>query len=275
MSPLDIGPFALGATAAGMEVAAALVAGLGAGVLAGLASTPHCMGMCGPLASATCGSGGALRRGAVGYQSGRMVSYGLAGGLAGALSERVVAFAAESSAAKAVGAVALALFALFALRTLLRSAGRNQGGTPTSADLVPLRRREDARGPLETTTAPSRRRLNLLRRPVIVGLGSVFLPCGALYAMFALAAASGSPAGGVGLGLGFAAASGLGLALSAFAGAKLHETSLGRGLLGAVIIASVAAFGLRLASPSDAAPCHDAPPSSVATSAPETGDTSR
>ena len=52
------------------------------GAAAGLASTPHCLGMCGPLAAIACASkthGGFWR-----YQLGRTISYAVAGALAGA-----------------------------------------------------------------------------------------------------------------------------------------------------------------------------------------------
>ena len=72
---------------------------LAGGVLAGFASSLHCVGMCGPFAAASAKSVG--WRGTTAYSGGRIVTYGVLGAVAGALGAmlsvlRVVGFVATA-----------------------------------------------------------------------------------------------------------------------------------------------------------------------------------
>jgi sulfite exporter TauE/SafE len=88
--------------------AAQLLGLVAAGAVAGLASIPHCMGMCGPLVAGVCGG----PREGVRYQAGRTLSYGLLGGLAGgviALSVSPLPVELASQVLSATMALGLAL----------------------------------------------------------------------------------------------------------------------------------------------------------------------
>ena len=155
-----------------------------AGGLAGLASAPHCAGMCGPIAAATCSD---VRSG-VHYGIGRLVSYTFTGSIAGGMGQALVA-ALNVPVARGITSVllgvglALSAWRLWASRT---------------SKLVPLLRK-------------SERFSDLSRRPAFIGLLTGFLPCGALVAGLTLSAASGSVfVGGLTM-LAFALGSSLGL----------------------------------------------------------------
>lgn len=163
---------------------------LTAALLAGLAGTPHCLGMCGGISAAL----GCPRRppGASGIlpdapllalQLGRLCGYGLLGTLAG--------FAGANLAAEGMGQLPLSGPNLrLALALIMVLIGLQiAGGRPPLGALErlgePLWRR--ARG----TAARLRQRSNLSAR-FVAGLLWALLPCGLLYGMLAAAAASGS-----------------------------------------------------------------------------------
>ncbi len=151
-----------------------------AGGLAGLASAPHCAGMCGPIVAAACADAKSGSR----YAIGRFASYTFTGAVAGGFGHALVA---QLDAPVARGVLSIALGAGLAL-----SAWRLWRTQNTK--LVTLGRRSKS-----------------LRRPVVLGVLTGFLPCGALVGGLTLAAASGSMFVGALTMLAFALGSSLGL----------------------------------------------------------------
>jgi hypothetical protein len=205
------------------------VAYLWMGLIAGLAATPHCLGMCGafPLHLSRAGGRGVRQ---VLFLAGKTVSYAFLGALAGLLGQALFQSRAAASWQNAfsylIGAVMLvAGLAMLGIIPRMK--------TPAFAD-----RMWAAVQPLYQA---------LLRAPgpgaaLVLGVGVGFLPCPATYALCAAAAASHSVPLGMallaGLGLGTAPAM-LGVGLSgALAGARLRRL----GLRGVAIV--VLALGL-------------------------------
>jgi uncharacterized protein len=146
-----------------MNLAPALVAA----AAAGLVSAPHCAAMCGPLALTACES----PRSGARYALGRLASYMLTGAVAGAVGSGVLR-ALRGEGVQRAASLALALgLALAAWRVL-------RGGGP--AALGQLRR------------APARRRVP----PVVIGLATGLLPCGALASGLLVAAGAATWWGG-------------------------------------------------------------------------------
>ena len=153
-----------------------------AGAAAGLASIPHCAGMCGPLAAFA----GRDRRSTGLYLGGRFVSYVALGALAGVFGSTVVGWMERPIAQALLSWTLGAGLALTAWRLW-------RGGASRPTKLVTLR------------TKPEPRRASL--RAGVLGLMTGFLPCGALAAALLLAAGSGDAlTGGLTL-LAFATAS--------------------------------------------------------------------
>lgn len=153
-----------------------------AGATAGLASLPHCAGMCGPLAAFA----GRDRRSTSLYLAGRFVSYVALGSFAGAFGATVVGWMERPLAQALLSWTLGAGLALTAWRLW-------RGGSPRPAKLIVLRSKEDAR--------------RAARRAPWIGLLTGLLPCGALAAALLLAAGSGDAwSGGLTL-FAFAAAS--------------------------------------------------------------------
>lgn len=152
-----------------------------AGAAAGLASLPHCAGMCGPLAAFA----GRDRRSTGLYLGGRFVSYVALGAFAGAFGATVVGWMERP--------LAQALLSWTLGAGLALTAWRLWRGGARPAKLVTLRTKDEARR--ATMRAP------------LLGLMTGFLPCGALAAALLLAAGSGDAlTGGLTL-LAFASAS--------------------------------------------------------------------
>lgn len=145
---------------------------LGGAFLFGLASSLHCVGMCGPLACLSCQGGGCPRfESALHYHLARLASYGLFGTLAGGVGWLVGPHFATlaSSPWLWILVAAVAVLLLFAPNRML-----------------------------------ARPRL-LLRKvaPGWVGLATPLLPCGPLYFMFGICGLSGSAVRGATLALVF------------------------------------------------------------------------
>jgi uncharacterized protein len=163
-----------------------------AGATLGLFNLPHCAGMCGPLASASCGH--ERKTGPLRYQFGRTCSYAAAGAIAGHVGEGV-AFVVPGRFGAWVFAGLSALACLLSARALLWSGQR----------LFTLRTSASARSPLTAL-------LRLVPRdPLLLGLASVLLPCGLLAAALVAAVTTGSGHAGALLMLGFATSSGISL----------------------------------------------------------------
>ncbi|MCA9603514.1 MAG: sulfite exporter TauE/SafE family protein [Myxococcales bacterium] len=181
----------------------AIVVWIGSGVLLGLASAPHCLGMCGPLAVAvSAGAKGAGWRSPAAYQVGRTLSYAILGAVAGGLGARA-ADALDVPWARAGLSWAMALAFAFAAWGLWRS-GRGR------ESFVQLRLQRFDGSP---------------RRSALVattfGALSALLPCGALWAALLVAATSGSAIHGAALLFGFVAASGVALFLASIYAQRL------------------------------------------------------
>lgn len=152
---------------------------LGAIFVAGLATSLHCAGMCGLL---TCGLGIAGRGPALAsvgiYHFFRLVGYAIAGGVAGFLGS---VFGLETRLA-GVGWLPIALFVLLA--TIILGLDRKIGSIPFLA-------RASARIRLGAHRFPP------ATRAAVVGIATPLLPCGPLYAMLAIALATGSAIRGI------------------------------------------------------------------------------
>ncbi len=142
---------------------------LAAFALLGLASTPHCAAMCGPLAARACG-GRLLSASSGGYVVGRTSSYLALGALAGGLGSSVLEFVGP--ALRLVVAEFVALILLLEGVRMLRGGGLAATGVPVPTWVLPVWRRLPERG-------------------LGIGLATGFLPCGALLSALLLAAASG------------------------------------------------------------------------------------
>lgn len=189
-----------------------------AGAAAGLASVPHCAGMCGPLAAFACRGG---KNATLSYQGGRLFGYASAGALAG-FAGTVITDWMSTPWAQALLSWSLALgLGLTAHRLWL--AGASKPAQP----LVQL----------GTKKKPSP------WRPALFGLATTFLPCGALIAALMLAAGSGSALAGSLTMAAFAAISGLALLGAGLLAGKLQSVgaTAKRGLaialaLGAIVL---------------------------------------
>lgn len=149
-----------------------------AGGMAGLASAPHCAGMCGPIAAASCVD----RESALRYGAGRLLSYGIAGALAGGMGHAVLSVL-EAPIARGAASILIGLgLALSAWRLW----------TARQPKLVKLGAKTS-------------------RRAGTLGLLTGLLPCGALVAGWTLSAASGSVVVGALTMIAFALGSSLGL----------------------------------------------------------------
>lgn len=167
-----------------------------AGAAAGLASVPHCTAMCGPLAAYAC-SGRPGLSGQGRYQLGRFVSYSVLGALAGAVGgATAVSLPGAWGGALLSWSLALGL-GLAAFRLWRRP----------EQPLVPLRSKQET-----TEASRSSRAIQALgRHPLLVGLGTALLPCGALAAAVLIAASTGTALAGSLTMLAFAIVSGVGL----------------------------------------------------------------
>lgn len=210
-----------------------------AGAVAGLASIPHCMGMCGPLVAGVC----AGRREGGRYQLGRTLSYGALGGLAGGVVALSVSPLATGLASRLLSALMVLGLLWVALRLVRSSLGpvalANDNGRASAAP-VPLR-------PKNKSGAPRwvQRMRPFLASPLMVGALSALLPCAALLNMGVLAAASGSVAAGALTGVAFATTTGVGLATSVWASALLRQSRAGSLVMAGVLVLGAAIVTVR------------------------------
>ncbi len=159
-----------------------------AAFLAGLVTSVHCVGMCGPLScswavSATPGSAVFFRDTGL-YHGGRLLAYGLVGTLAGAVGVVPLGFFQHGAGLVLPWLMVLA-FALVGLGL--------DGRLPKPGFLErPLRRLQAAA--FRMKSGP---------RSGLLGLATPLLPCGPLYMMFALALANGSAMKGAGFTVAF------------------------------------------------------------------------
>jgi sulfite exporter TauE/SafE len=176
-----------------MEAGMMIWPALASAALVGLAGGVHCVGMCGGIVGALAGATGQRQpamRLHLAYSAGRILSYGLAGALAGSAGG-VLGWAGSAALGVRGSMVGQSIFML-AASLMLIMLGLYLSG------LAPVLRH------MESLGAGLWRRLQPLARPLLpaatlpraVGLGAIwgFLPCGLVYAMLVTAMATGSPA---------------------------------------------------------------------------------
>lgn len=164
---------------------------LTASALLGIASSAHCIAMCGPLVVAGCARAKGGGRSTFGYLGGRLVSYAVVGGIAGSIGGPLVVAASTSREVRiAMGWLLAASVAWVAIKWMRK---------PAKTGLIGLRTKP---------AAPSRVQLLLARlvpaRGIGLGLATGLFPCGALASALVVAATTGTAYGGA-------------LAMSAFA----------------------------------------------------------
>ena len=174
---------------------------------AGLVTSLHCLGMCGPLACSWAvarGSDWTFMRDTALYHGSRITAYAVVGALAGALGTAPLAWFQHG------GGVLLPW--LLVLMFLVVGLGLDDW-IPRSARLsVPMTRLR-----FKAMT------LGSMARASLIGLATPLLPCGPLYMMFGLAMANGSAARGAE----FSTAFGLGtLPLLALGQTQLHRIGI-------------------------------------------------
>ena len=150
-----------------------------AAMMAGLVTSLHCAGMCGPLACSVCAAGGESRRltAAVAYHLGRLLSYGSIGALCGWLGEQPLKYIFNSPAV-ILPWVLVGVFAFIGL------------GLHVKIPVPGLLRRFAARMKLRAYRIPA------TRRGFLLGLATPLLPCGPLYLLFGATLLTGSAAKG-------------------------------------------------------------------------------
>jgi uncharacterized protein len=154
-------------------------------LVAGLATSPHCIVMCGPLSCAAVRPGTGQVRGFLAYHAARMFVYALVGGIAGGLG---------ATALRLSGAPELQLLPWFLPVFFLALAFRIEQHI---ARVPGVNRLAAAAGRLA-------RRVPARLAPGALGLATPLLPCAPLYLFFALTLAVGNAAWGAALGAGFA-----------------------------------------------------------------------
>ncbi len=153
--------------------------------IAGLATSLHCAGMCGLL---TCGLGIAGRGPALAsvglYHFSRLVGYSIAGATMGFIGSRI------GFTISPVGVQWLPLLLIVFLIAIVFGLDKKMAAIPGLGKIMLQIR-------IRTLKFPP------LARAAIIGLATPLLPCGPLYAILALALASGSPVRGVEIMLAF------------------------------------------------------------------------
>lgn len=188
-----------------------MLAALGAGLLAGLFSAPHCLGMCGPLAAFAAmpspetppSASRPLR-----WQLGRALAYTTLGATAGGFGAEVLRVVAPSFVGAALSVTLAVALVLAALRIVREPRG---GSAPRLSPLRSKRPRPSLASRI-LALAP--------RDPFVLGALTALLPCGALFSGVLIAAGAGSIVNGMLVMLGFASASGLALAIAGAVGSR-------------------------------------------------------
>jgi sulfite exporter TauE/SafE len=150
-----------------------------AALVAGLITSVHCAGMCGPL---TCA---ALPRPSAAYHLGRLVSYGAIGAACGAIGERPLGWLTQSP---------LTVLPWFLVAVLLAMAAGIKPKLPRPRFVQKIY----ARWRLLAGNRP------LWQRGAVIGLMTPVLPCGPLYLMFGACLLTGSAVKGLEFALAFA-----------------------------------------------------------------------
>jgi sulfite exporter TauE/SafE len=160
---------------------------LAGALLAGLATSLHCIGMCGPLA---CGIGafaksdGERLAAASAYHGGRLVAYSVLGAICGALGREPLGWFFHSPAVLLPWAMVLALL-------LLASGLDKKIPRPAFLTRLAIRTRFKAQ------------RMSAIAGGGLTGLITPFLPCGPLYAMLIALLTAGSAGRGAEIAFAF------------------------------------------------------------------------
>jgi len=218
-------------------IAVSMSSSVVAAALLGLATAPHCMGMCGPIAASCSGS---VESGAA-YQLGRLSTYAGLGAVAAALMAPLRDRLPTTAANWAVAVLTALALLVSAYRLVARRDARPR--------LVPVER---------LTKGASRR---AVARGGALGVVTGLLPCGSLYGALAVAAVAGSSASGAATMVVFGVVSGAALALTQVASRRLVDEpgQLGRSIVaGALVAGALLSLGRPWLASSNAPPCHDA-----------------
>jgi len=210
----------------------AIVAAFAAGLLGGI----HCIGMCGGIAGALgCGAKGSPWPRLLLFNAGRIASYSVAGGIAGAM-----------------GGIAILLGPVHTARTVLFVAAQVMLillGLYIAGWSAFFPRLEAVGGALWKRVEPLRRRvvpIDSNGRAAAAGALWGWVPCGLVYGMLPFAIASGSPANGAMILMAFGAGTLPALLAAGTAGVRLsrfrREPWIRRGAGGLVI--ALAGFSL-------------------------------
>ena len=155
-----------------------VVLAAGAGIIIGWACVPHCFGMCGPLHLAVCLSGGKSRYKTLSlFNLGRLIGYTLVGAACGFMGS-VLANAFPKACCHGAGRRYLfyllpgITFLIIAVQAFLKKPAAGGGGSEGWA--TKLFKKAQKYG------------------PVPCGIASTALPCGVLYAAFAIAVGTSS-----------------------------------------------------------------------------------
>lgn len=231
---------------------------LATGALAGLASLPHCVAMCGPYAAFACAGGQSAPTAR--FLAGRTFGYSLLGAIVGGSGSVVVSWLPPRGASLAL-AITLALGMISLAWRLLRSPRRAER-------LVPIRRSRSTERPLADAAAPEapgaheRPLARLLASAPALGALMAIFPCGALYAALLVAAGTGTAWTGAGTMLGFALASSVALGASGWIGrlSATMDTHTRRVLGAALIVGAIVLVVRPLTTAPDEPPeaCHPA-----------------
>jgi sulfite exporter TauE/SafE len=175
-----------------------------AAFIAGLVTSLHCVGMCGPLSCSWAismkGGNSAFVRDTGLYHLGRMLAYGVVGAAAGAVGELPLRFFQHGPGLVLPWLIVAAFIAV--------AIGLDKH-LPKPALLASAMRRLQMRA----------FRMKAAWRAGLLGLATPLLPCGPLYLMFGLAMMNGSALKGSGFGVAFALGT---LPLLALAQTQLH-----------------------------------------------------
>jgi sulfite exporter TauE/SafE len=164
---------------------------LSAVLLASLAGSPHCAGMCGVFVAMACGTHRnagtrAHLRGQAAYHGGRLAGYSALGALAGTLGGAIDMGARAAGLQHAAAMLAATTMLVVGGAWLLREAGVRLPHVPTPRFVKSAFRAGVARAD----------RFGPGGRALAIGLLTALLPCGWLWAFALIAAGTASPAWG-------------------------------------------------------------------------------
>ncbi|MCB0337177.1 MAG: sulfite exporter TauE/SafE family protein [Bdellovibrionales bacterium] len=155
-------------------------------LVASLAGSAHCAGMCGGFVGYLCGNSQSPVTVQSVYHIGRLLAYLCIGALAGVVGSQLDAVTKDFSGFQHVTAVLVGILLIYWGVQTIR--GKQAVSNATFSWLKPLHQlyRKVYKSPVEDTTA------SWCKRGFLLGLFSSFLPCGWLYAYALVATSAGS-----------------------------------------------------------------------------------